>query len=340
MTQFFESKEYQRMKKQYEKEIFKLLGEYALFDPTASPPIKYISANKCAEYFKNKTVTISYTIEKQSKKGTKFETFENSKTYYDIWPTDPDMKEYKGVTFNCDETKVPKNIFNLFSGFRHFEEYKAKKVNLSVIHDHIRSLVNYVEEDYIYLMSWLAHIVQKPYELPQVIMVIISEEGTGKDIFAEFISKVIGEQYYVNTDKLETICGKFNSTLGGKLLLVCNETDPIESRQRTESIKFISTAKSVPIEAKGKDPVKTNLYGRLIMFSNRLLAFPIESGSRRPKIMQSSTKYLKATMGDAENAKYFTKLATQYYENKNYQKAFLDYLMDYDISEWKSSVIT
>lgn len=35
MTQFFESKEYQRMKKQYEKEIFKLLGEYALFDPTA-----------------------------------------------------------------------------------------------------------------------------------------------------------------------------------------------------------------------------------------------------------------------------------------------------------------
>ena len=44
-------------------------------------------------------------------------------------------------------------------------------------------------------MSWLAHIVQKPYELPQVIMVIISEEGTGKDMFAEFISKVIGEQY-------------------------------------------------------------------------------------------------------------------------------------------------
>ena len=109
------------------------------------------------------------------------------------------MKEYKGVTFNCDEAKVPKNIFNLFSGFRHFEEYKAKKVNLSVIHDHIRSLVNYVEEDYIYLMSWLAHIVQKPYELPQVIMVIISEEG-------------IGEQYYINTDKLETICDKFNST--------------------------------------------------------------------------------------------------------------------------------
>ena len=62
-------------------------------------------------------------------------------------------------------------------------------------------------------------------------MVIISEEGTGKDIFAEFISKVIGEQYYINTDKLETICGKFNSTLGGKLLLVCNETDPTESRQ-------------------------------------------------------------------------------------------------------------
>jgi hypothetical protein len=137
---FFESKDYQRMKKQYEKEIFKLLCEYALFDPSNSPPIKYISANKCAEYFKNKTVTISYTIEKQSKKGTKFETFENSKTYYDIWSTDPDMKEYKGVTFNCDAAKVPKNIFNLFTGFRHFEEYKAKKVNLHRVtkkHDHV-----------------------------------------------------------------------------------------------------------------------------------------------------------------------------------------------------------
>jgi uncharacterized protein YdaL len=48
---------------------------------------------------------------------------------------------------------------------------------------------------------------------------------------------------------------------------------------------------------------------------------------------------LKETIGAEANAKYFTKLATQY-EDKNYQKAFLDYLMDYEISEGKSSVIT
>jgi hypothetical protein len=43
------------------------------------------------------------------------------------------MKEYKGVTFNCDEAKVPKNIFNLFTGFRHFEEYKKQYRELNKV---------------------------------------------------------------------------------------------------------------------------------------------------------------------------------------------------------------
>ncbi len=96
------------------------------------------------------------------------------------------------------------------------------------------------------------------------------------------MSNVLSDKYTHNTEKLEQICGKFNSILGGKLLMVVNETNPVESRERIENIKFLITAEDLTIEGKHKDPIKSKNFARFMFFSNRLFAFPVEEKARRP----------------------------------------------------------
>ena len=333
MELFFNNKEYKQLKKQYERTCFKLIGKYCI---NTGDKLIEKSAAETHEYFKNKKITLEIVETQTTKKGTTTSTTkEITKNFYQVWSEDPEMKEYLEIVFNCDMSKVLPTQYNLFEGFEHLNKIKVEnKIDLSPIFEHIRSLVNYDEEHFKYVISWLAQLVQQPHILPHTTLIFISDEGVGKDLFSKFISDVINDKYTHNTEKLENICGKFNSILGGKLLITINETNPVESRERIENIKFVITADKVTIEGKHKDPIKTDNFCRFIFFSNRLFAFPVEENSRRPIIFKASNKYLPSNYGIEENKKYFTNLAENIYKNKQYQKAFLDYLKSYDISNF------
>lgn len=333
MELFLNSEEYKKMKTEYERTCFKLIGKYCI---NTGDKLIEKSSSEIHEYFKNKKITIEYIEQQTTKKGTTVSTTkEYTKNFYQIWSEDPDMKEYMEVVFNCNTAKVLPTQYNLFEGFIHYNNIKKDpKIDLSPVFEHIKSLVNFDEEHFKYVISWLAQLIQQPHILPHTTLIFISEEGVGKDLFSKFISNVINDKYTHNTEKLENICGKFNSILGGKLLITINETNPIESRERIENIKFLITADKITIEGKHKDPIKTENFCRFIFFSNRLFAFPVEEGSRRPIIFKASNKYLPANYGVEANKKYFTNLAENIYDNKQYQKAFLEYLKNYDISNF------
>jgi hypothetical protein len=337
MEQFFDCKEYKTMKKTYEKEYFKLFGKYVWYDGDKTVEK---TTSDMAEYFKNKKVCKEFKETTTNKSGSSVTKSNSiSKSFYQIWSEDPQMREYKEIIFNCNVQKVKDYQFNTFTGFIHLDDVKKPAENLDVVLDHIRSLVNDNEEHFNYLLDFLAQLVQFPHILLHIILIFISEEGVGKDIFMAFLAEVIGDKYTGNTEKLELVCGKFNSTMGGKLLMIVNETDPVESRQRLESIKFIATATKMMIEGKHKDPIKTDNYCRMMFFSNSLFAFPVDDKTRRPRVFQSSSKNLPANCGVKKSSDYFTKLL-KCYKDKRYQKAFLDMLLKRDISNFNPKNFT
>jgi hypothetical protein len=332
ITNLLNSESYKIAKTQYEKEYFKLFGEYCAINCKNEPVIK--SPANMKEYFKNKMIFADIEEETFDKKGNKSISIKKiSKSFYDIWSCDPQMKEYKEMVFECDLKNVKPEQYNLFNNFTHFNNLEKKELDLTPIFDHIKSLVDFNEEHFKYLLSWMAQLIQVPHELTDTCIVIISEEGTGKDLFSDFFSDVINRNYTHNTEKLEAICGKFNSVLGGKLFITINETNPVESRERIENIKFLTTAKYVSIEAKHKDPITSKHYARYLFISNRLMAFPVENGSRRPVIFKASEKYLKKNFGETESVQHFTKLANILH-NKDYQYSFLRFLQTYDIKNF------
>jgi hypothetical protein len=324
-----ESQEYKTLKIQHEKTFFKLFGKYCKITPRG---IEERTATEMSEKFKNKKISYQFVEETTTKKGTTISTSKHiSKNFFEIWSNDPNIPEFDNIVFECDKTKILKEDYNLFDGFNHFEDLDKKKLDLEPLFEHIRSLVNFDNDDFEYVLNWLAQLVQQPETIPDTALIFISEEGIGKDLFSELIENTIGDKYYGTTEKLEQVCGRFNSLLDGKLLMVLNETNPIESSQRLENIKAMITAKKLEIEEKYKSTIKCRNFCRFIFFSNRSLAFPVEDGSRRPKIMMGSTKYLPMNYGEKESADHFTKLSNTF-KDKYFQYAFLRFLKKRDIT--------
>jgi hypothetical protein len=334
LAYFIASDEYKTLKAKNEKSLFKLLGDYYKFDDETMKLVK-MKPSQLSEQYKNKKINLNVELNQYDKNGNKI-VQEVTKNFYQVWSEDPDMKEYEDIIFECDPNKTKSSDFNLFRGFRKFPKEirnQAKKADLKPVFEHMMSLVNDDKEHFNYLLNWLAQLVQQPHILPHTSLIFISKEGVGKDLFYKFISDSINHNYCLNTEKLEQICGKFNSSIGGKLLVGINETNPVESRERIENIKYLITADTITIEGKHKDPIKAKNFCRFMFFSNRLFAFPVEEGSRRPVLFHSSDRNLKEAIGEVANKKYFTNLY-DVYDNPAYQCAFLSFLLNRDISNW------
>lgn len=327
LKKFLESKDYIAMKKKYEMTSFKLNGDYCSYK---NGSLKQTTATKFKEDYKNKVIKVQ-TKHTDEDGNTSVECYE--RTYYEVWSKDPTMREYDEVVFDVDTKAVPKTTFNLFEGFgMQFKGLQKQDVSLEPVFEHIRSLVNYNEEAFNLHIAMLAQIFQEPWKLPHVTQIFVGEQGIGKDEYANFLSMVVGEQYFLMTGNIDHMTGKFNSLLGGKVIVCINETDPKESKERQENIKHMITAKKIYIEKKHKDPVEQKNSIRYFWFSNRAFAFPVEPGARRPQVNQSSSKYIK--LSQEEKKKHFTNLIDNVFKNVDVQYKFYRYLTELDISKF------
>jgi len=327
---FLSSKMYLEKKEEYEKEHFKIGGAYAWYD---GDKITNRSIAGTKEWFKNKTVIVNVGDDEGEMRKIE-------KSFYDIWSEDPNMREYDEVVFDCDVKNVKKNQFNLFGGFaveklKYSDNVNKKELELklAIINEHIASLCNYNEE-HIKLVKWyIAQMIKNPAEPPPICLIFISSEGVGKDLIFEFIDFLLGDKYTFNVDKIDSIAGRFNSMLGGKIFGVVNESNPVENKTREDNIKYLVTTKNFMLEGKYKDAVKTKNYTRFMFFTNRLNGFPLDEGARRPKIMNCSDKYTEKKIGPEANKKHFDELRIVMKE-KDVQKRFYEELMEIDIENF------
>jgi hypothetical protein len=119
-----------------------------------------------------------------------------------------------------------------------------------------------------HVISWMAHLLQRPLVKLPTALVFISEEGIGKDmIFTEIMGAIIGKAHFVNSADPELVSGKFNAQLEGKVLVVFNEAEAIESNV-VAKLKNLITEREIRIEHKGFNPYQGRNNTNLILNTN------------------------------------------------------------------------
>ena len=91
-------------------------------------------------------------------------------------------------------------------------------------------------------------------------IILKSEEGTGKSTILEFIERIMGEQhYYECKDVKENLFGRFSDHLSAKVCININETDRREMMPFIDKLKNMITGTMVSIEGKGKKKLKNKI---------------------------------------------------------------------------------
>lgn len=127
---------------------------------------------------------------------------------------------------------------------------------------------NYGEEYYQMLLDWITLSYFKPLQFLPIIMLVSKERGTGKTSFLNLLKYIYGNNAVIGGNDL--IMSKFNSLLAGKLIVGVDESCLGDNKDVGESLKYMSTSKTMHIEKKGKDKKEVPAFCKFVLCSNEV----------------------------------------------------------------------
>jgi len=174
----------------------------------------------------------------------------------------------------------PIYIYNTITSFEAEQKQLIKTdVENSLI---INNLCNNSDDVFDYVIKFLARKIQKPNILTITALIFKSNEGAGKDMFFNwFGNKILGNNYYFNTEKTEILFGKFTSALENKIMIVVNETSGKDTFSIDENIKCAIIAEVSIIEHKGLKPYKNTNHISYIFLTNNDNPLKVSADDRR-----------------------------------------------------------
>jgi hypothetical protein len=183
--------------------------------------------------------------------------------------------------------------FNTWRGLRPLPAPENWSERVKAFDLHLSYLVP-IEPERQRFLQWLAHIVQRPEELPHTSYLMVTEQtGIGRNWLASVMSRVLRSYVAAGVSLAPILDGKFNGRLSQKLLAVVDETREGMSERRYvrgEALKSLITEEHRHIDMKyGLQTVEKNCC-RWLMFSNHYDALPFDNNDRRVIVIQNPTE--------------------------------------------------
>ena len=143
-------------------------------------------------------------------------------------------------------------------------------------------------------MRWLAHIVQRPEELPHTCYLMVTPTtGIGRNWVSGIMCRVLRGYVAAGVDIAAILDGKFNGRLSQKLLAVVDETREGGGEKRyarAERFKSIVNEEVRYINPKCNPETEEVNCCRWLMFSQHLDAIPFDNNDRRVHVILNPTE--------------------------------------------------
>jgi hypothetical protein len=231
-------------------------------------------------------------------------------------------------SISCKLIDCPENEFNIWSGF----QAKLVDVSSGYSNEFLRMkqfiMEVWANNDlavYNHIINWFAGLVKNLGGINQMALVMVAQQGTGKNTFADFMKLILRSCNCATVDGIGEVVGRFNTILQGKRLIVVNElcSTKDEFRSNFDKIKGKITDSTIGIEPKGVNKYEIDNIGNYILFTNHRDAVVVEERDRRYSIHEMSD----CRINDKE---YFTNLRKDCFK-QNVADEFYTYLMGIEL---------
>lgn len=184
---------------------------------------------------------------------------------YNAFRPVPDHINYQQVIHNC---------FNSYYPFEHTAEEGDYSITLKFF-QHIfgHQEITITNKDgkqrtvksYELGLDYFTLLYKKPQQILPILCLVSSENNTGKSTFVKYLKHVFGYNSAIVSN--EDLASGFNSHWANKLLIMCEETK-IDKDIVVEKVKALSTGNKIMMNAKGRDQVEIDFFGKFIFCTN------------------------------------------------------------------------
>ena len=238
-----------------------------------------------------------------------------------VWMSHPDRRTYEGLIFDPACSKVYANHYNLWKGFA----VKPREGDCSLYLALIRDVICCANEQYYsYLLSWMAHAVQHPEELPGVAIVMMGGRGVGKGFAIQPFGRLFGA-HFAALNTRESFMGRFNAHMQDKLVVFADEVFWSGDKAQEGALKTMITECRRPYEAKGLPLIELDNFARVVMATNDTWAVPAGHDERRFFVLEVSSAHQQDTA-------YFGAIDRQMRSGGD--RALLHMLLNRDLSDF------
>ncbi len=177
-----------------------------------------------------------------------------------------------------------------------------------------------------YLVCFLAHMLQKPEKKPDIMIVLLGGQGTGKGTFFRLLHS-IWSRTTLQVSDVDQVIGQFNAALERNYVICMDEALFSGDKKSMERLKSLITEPSCRIEQKYQPSRTIDSYHRFFAASNNSHFAQIDKDDRRFLFLRLSSDY-------QGNLEYFEKLH-QLIENEDVVSAMVFDLLTIDLDNFK-----
>lgn len=229
---------------------------------------------------------------------------------------------YVDTCFEPDPAKAPPHAYNLWTGFA----VEPREGEWPRMREHIRRILcNDDEQCYLFTMTYLASLFQRPGTKIPSSLAFIGEQGTGKSKVFDWVRRAIGSAA-LKVSSARHLTGNFNAHLDGKIFLTCEEAFWAGDKAAEGPLKDIISSDTLPIEGKFENVVERPNYVNPVFISNNDWIVPTDGEDARRFLVQ------RVSNAQKQNGPYFGAIDDEM-ENGGLEA------MVYDLMHWDPSVI-
>lgn len=285
---------------------------------------------------KNRFITLDHRSRKMW--STSAREMIDSRYAYDAenvkqWIADPNRLTYNRIV-NCPPPGVcHPTDFNLWGFNSNFRAALLPELHpnddidaiVAPVLEMFRCIVSHNHDHFHYLISYMADSLQNPGLKRAQYIGMYGQQGVGKNELMErfWLDKIVGSELSVTYGSIAEWADQFEDGWQNKMWVMVHEAEYKDFTSYYRFLKSITGSEKVNSNTKYGIKMKVNFYGRIIMLSNYANAFNEDNIISR----RQGLRCVASSFRSVPNA-------IQILKSEKVQRAFYDYLMDFDIDGW------
>lgn len=162
------------------------------------------------------------------------------------------------------------------------------------------------QKSYAYLVSFIAHALQKPEEKPGILIILLGGQGTGKGTLARILQQ-IWSATFLQIHNIDSVTGNFNAALERNFIVFMDEALFVGDRRASDALKSLVTEPVIHINEKHQPARQMQSFHRFFAATNADHFKNTERDDRRDFVLRVSEAhkgdhtYWKALYSEIDN---------------------------------------